>query len=423
MRRLFGLLGLAFMAAGTGCDYEKEASGGEATMTAERLLGNPAIRAISYSGWRTTERADELTPSMEELKEDLRLMDAMGIRLLRTYNTQVYPQFALLMQAIRELREEEEGFEMYVMLGAWIQCKGAYTASPDHSIEDAATNAAEIERAIELAAEYPEIIKIIAVGNEAMVTWQAHYVPPDVILKWVNVVREARAEGKISPDLWVTTSDNWAALGGETTYRNDTLVELLQALDYVSLHTYAFHDTYYQKTFAWAKEEESVLGISEQRARAVQRALQHQVEQVAAVRDYMDGLGIDSEIHIGETGWASQDDSHYGPEGTAAADEYTYKLFHDAVRVWTVEAGMSCFYFQAFDEPWKSSTPGGSESHFGLFTNEGKAKAVIWHLVDAGVFDGLGRNGQPVSKTFDGDVDALMATVLPPRHIKHEPAQ
>ena len=38
-------------------------------------------------------------------------------------------------------------------------------------------------------------------------------------------------------------------------------------------------------------------------------------------------------------------------------------------------SNMSCFYFEAFDEPWKDAhNKGGSENYFGLFTVDGKAK-------------------------------------------------
>ncbi|NDV61502.1 glycosyl hydrolase family 17 [Puniceicoccales bacterium CK1056] len=392
-----------------------------AEVTAAQILGNPDYRAISFSAWRTTERSDELASTVEELKEDLRLIHAMGIRIFRTYNTQRYPQVAHTLQAIEELREEDPDFEMYVMLGAWIQCAGVYSDSADHSRGDTEFNRLEIERAIELAQAYPEVVKIIAVGNEAMVTWQPHHVAPGIILNWVNVLREARADGRLSKDLWITTSDNWAALGGEESYHNDDLLELLRAVDYVSLHTYAFHDSYYKPTFEWAVEGDAGLPVVEQRKRAVARSIAHQKSELEAARAYMTENGIHKQIHIGETGWATRDDSHYGPEGTKVADEYTSKLFHDAMREWTDSAGISCFYFQAFNEPWKSSTPDGSESHFGLFTNEGQAKAVIWDLVDAGVFEGLGRNGNPVTKTFDGDMDRLLDTVEAPVIFKFVP--
>ena len=77
---------------------------------------------------------------------------------------------------------------------------------------------------------------------------------------------------------------------------------------------------------------------------------------------------------------------------------------------------MSCFYFEAFDEPWKDAqNTGGSENYFGLFTVDGKAKYVLWDLVDQGVFDGLTRGGKPITKTSNGNKEALLLEVeLPP---------
>ncbi|HRF41861.1 MAG TPA: hypothetical protein PK198_23870, partial [Saprospiraceae bacterium] len=78
-------------------------------------------------------------------------------------------------------------------------------------------------------------------------------------------------------------------------------------------------------------------------------------------------------------------------------------------------AGITCFYFEAFDEQWKdAANPGGSENHFGLFNLQAQAKYMIWDLVDAGVFKGLTRDGQPITKTFNGDKDAVMKTVKAP---------
>ena len=86
------------------------------------------------------------------------------------------------------------------------------------------------------------------------------------------------------------------------------------------------------------------------------------------------------------------------------------------MRVWTKAEGISCFYFEAFDEPWKGGeNPGDSEKHFGLFTVEGKAKYALWDAVDQGIFEGLTRNGNTISKTYNGNQEALMAEVkLPP---------
>ncbi|HKL91171.1 MAG TPA: hypothetical protein VJ880_08315, partial [Allomuricauda sp.] len=90
---------------------------------------------------------------------------------------------------------------------------------------------------------------------------------------------------------------------------------------------------------------------------------------------------------------------------------------------WTAEAGVSCFYFEAFNEPWKDShNPKGSENHFGLFTVDGKAKYTLWEMVDQGVFKGLTRNGNTITKTYNGDLNALMDQVfVPPTHEEMKP--
>ena len=86
------------------------------------------------------------------------------------------------------------------------------------------------------------------------------------------------------------------------------------------------------------------------------------------------------------------------------------------MRKWTAEKGISCFYFEAFDEIWKDApNPGGSENHFGLFTIDGKAKYALWDLVDDGVFKGLGRGKSPITKTYNGNKDSLLLEVhVPP---------
>lgn len=387
--------------------------------TALTILGDNDYPGMAYSGHRKIVRSVENTPTIEETKEDLRILSAMGIKILRTYNTTIFPHSERTLQAIRELKTEDPDFEMYVMLGAWMQCKNAFGEGVDHTLEDAELNQQEIEKAISLASEYPEVVKIIAVGNEAMVTWQAHFVPAATILKWVMVVKEARADGRIPNTTLVTTSDNWAALGGEESYHNPDLAELLKQIDFLSLHTYAFHDTYYNKILQWAPlDEEMDLSREDQVAKGVQRAITLQKNQHAAARKYLQELGLEKDIHIGETGWASLDNSHYGDEGTCAASEYTAKLVYDATRQWASENNLTCFYFEAFDEPWKSNGTEGSEGHFGLFTVDGQAKYALWDLVDSGTFDGLSRGGNPVTKTHDGAVSVLHDKLKSPRYLK-----
>jgi exo-beta-1,3-glucanase (GH17 family) len=384
------------------------------TITAENILGNSDYQAISYGGYRTNTRDDQ--PTIDELKEDMLLLAAMDIKLLRTYNTH-FAQATNLLEAIRQLNQEDDDFEMYVMLGAWINCKGAFTAEPDHSLEDELANKQEINRAVELQKKYPEIVKIIAVGNEAMVHWAtSYYVEPGVILKWVNYLQNLKKEGELSKDLWITSSDNFASWGGGSAdYHNPDLEKLVQAVDFISMHTYPMHDTHYQPAFWGVEADEQSLDRKEQIRLAMDRALNYAQMQFQSTSDYIHSIDKTKPIHIGETGWASFSAGKYGIDGSKACDEYKEALYYKAMRNWTNNDNIACFYFEAFDESWKDAlNPGGSENHFGLFTIDGKAKYVLWEQVDKGVFKSLGRNGNPVTKTYNGDLDKLMEDVANP---------
>ncbi|MBR9845868.1 MAG: glycosyl hydrolase family 17 [Algicola sp.] len=385
-------------------------------MTAKDILGNPEYVAISYGGYRKKSRDSQ--PTIQELKDDLKLLSAMGIKVLRTYNVQPdLPHASNVLRAIDALKKEDANFEMYVMLGAWIDCLNAWTDQPvNHDIESP-NNAGEIERAVALANKYPDIVKVIAVGNEAMVKWAtSYYVQPEVILKWVNHLQQLKKENKLPKDLWVTSSDDFASWGGgETSYHVQDLNNLIKAVDYISMHTYPYHNTHYNPEFWGIPESEDDLSDIEKINSAMKRAIEFSKRQFDSVNNYMKSLGVNKPVHIGETGWATVSGGFYGPNGSKATDEYKQGLYYNLTREWTNKAGVSCFYFEAFNEQWKDAEhPNGSENHFGLFTIEGKAKYPIWELVDKGIFKGLTRNGNPITKTYNGDFNALMNDVLVP---------
>lgn len=385
-------------------------------LTAADILGNPKYLAISYGGYR--EKSREIQPTIAQLKEDLKLMHAMGIRILRTYNVQPkLPHAANILEAIHQLKQEDKSFEMYVMLGAWIDCLNAWTdKAPDHNIESP-ENEGEIARAVALANKYPDIVKVIAVGNEAMVKWAtSYYVQPDVILKWVNHLQNLKKEGKLSKDLWITSSDDFSSWGGgDESYRVKALEDLIKAVDYVSMHTYPYHYSHYANEFWKIPENDKNLSDIEKIDNAMLRALEKSKELYKSVSDYVKSIDSTKTIHIGETGWATTSSGHYGENGSRATDEYKQGLYYKHLREWTNKQGISCFYFEAFDEQWKdAANPLGSENHFGLINLKGEAKYPIWDLVDNGTFKGLTRNGKAITKTFGGDKKELMKTVLVP---------
>ena len=420
MKKLFPILIIALAAlAVVSCNPKPSATG----KTAADILGSPDYLAISYGGYRDTTR--DIQPTIPQLKEDMKILSAMGIKVVRTYNVHL-DEAANLLEAIRQLKNDDPEFEMYVMLGAWIDCRNAWTTLPDRiRNEESPRNETEIRRAVELTRQYPEIVKILAVGNEAMVHWAwDYYVEPAIILKWVNHLQNLKKEGELPATLWITSSDNYASWGGGgSEYHLEDLNELIKAVDYISMHTYPMHETHYSPEFWGIPESQEDLQDLVKIDSAMSRAMDYAIAQYESVKAYMASLGVDKPIHIGETGWATVSNEHYGDSGSRATDEYKSAAFYRMMREWTNAKGISCFWFEAFDEPWKSAAnPLGSENHFGLINIQAQAKYALWDMVDAGIFEGLTRDGKTVSKTFDGDSVPLMQQVKVPPTLRETAA-
>ncbi len=386
-------------------------------ITAEKLLGNTEYQGICYGGYRTQTR--EKQPTINEIKEDLRILSALNIKVIRTYNVH-YEEAANILKAITELKKENPKFEIYVMLGVWIDCKNAWTKlQPIHN-EESERNTVEIEEAVRLTNNYPEIVKIISVGNEAMVKWATnYYVTPNIILKWVKHLQNLKQENKLPNQVWITSSDNFASWGGHSAdYHVEDLKQLIKAVDYISMHTYPMHDTHYNPVFWGIKESELQLTDKDKIDAVMLRARDYANSQYENVINYMKSIGENKPVHIGETGWATASNEMYGNDGSKATDEYKSGLYYNLMREWSNKNNISCFYFEAFDENWKdSANPLGSENHFGLINLQNQAKFAIWDKVDKGIFNGLTRNGKPIVKTYNGDKNALWQDVKVPNTI------
>ncbi|NRD21277.1 glycosyl hydrolase family 17 [Winogradskyella eckloniae] len=385
-------------------------------VSAKDILGNSDYLAMSYGGYREKNR--DLQPTLSQLKEDIKILSAMGVKVLRTYNVH-FAHAENVLKAITELKKEDATFEMYVMLGIWIDCKNAFNwevGEPIHS-EESERNPIEVKTAVELAKQYPNIVKILAVGNEAMVKWAtSYYVEPAIILKWVNHLQGLKKSGELPADLWITSSDDFSSWGGgDASYHTEELEQLANAVDYISMHTYPYHQSHYNSGFWEVPENEADLSEKEQVDKAMLRAMNFAKAQYDSVSNYMASIGVSKPIYIGETGWASVSNGHYGKNGSRATDEYKQGLYYKHMREWTNKANISCFYFEAFDEQWKDGqNPLGSENHFGLINLNSEAKYPLWQMVDEGVFEGLTRDGKPITKTYDGNLEMLMKTVLVP---------
>ena len=76
-------------------------------MTAQKLLGNVHYQGICYGGYRTSTR--DVEPTVAEIKDDLKILAAMNIKFVRTYNVH-HKEVAHLLEAITELKKEDAHF-------------------------------------------------------------------------------------------------------------------------------------------------------------------------------------------------------------------------------------------------------------------------------------------------------------------------
>jgi exo-beta-1,3-glucanase (GH17 family) len=260
----------------------------------------------------------------------------------------------------------DNNLDIKVQLGVWISW---YTSTATKAEIDAvlAENQAEIARAISLATNpsYKDMILTVSVGNETMVDWSGLKVPPATMAGYIEQVRS----GITQP---VTTDDNWEFYSGKnesnTPYETKTILDVI---DFACIHTYALADS------PWGVWDWKQLGVAEGQARAdamMAAALASTKEDYTDVKNYFDKEGYKLPIAIGETGWKS------APSGgeTMRAHPVNQKMYYDALFNWvnparTTTGPVACFYFEAFDEPWK-----GGDDMWGLFTVGRKAKYVIW---------------------------------------------
>src|SRR5210317_1582569 len=71
-------------------------------LTAKEILGNPNYLAVSYGGYR--HRDHDIEPTIDDLKEDMRILFKMGIKIVRTYKVH-FPHAANVLKAITQLKE------------------------------------------------------------------------------------------------------------------------------------------------------------------------------------------------------------------------------------------------------------------------------------------------------------------------------
>ncbi len=310
----------------------------DARQSPEDLLSGE-VMAIAYSGFREGQHPDRgdgaKNPSDEEILEDLNLLIAHDFGLIRLYDAG--ENSVTTLELI-----EEHNLPIKVLLGMWLQAEisnhegCAWLDEPIPDSELAANtllNAAEVQRGIDLANKFHDIVVAVSVGNEALVDWNDHMVSLDSVIAYVRQVKAAIEQP-------VTVADNyewWISDGAP----------LAAELDFLGIHTYP----------AWEDK-------------TIDEAMPYTIENI----DRVVAALPDKPIAILEAGWATVAIEF----GDRASEEKQARYYRELAQ-WAEQTNTTVFFFEAFDEPWKGNpdAPLGAEKHWGIFNADRTPKLVV----------------------------------------------
>jgi len=297
-------------------------------------------KAICYSGFRSGQHPDRgdgaVNPSYEEVLEDLQIItEVMNYKLIRVYDCGENSE--MVLNVIKENK-----LDIKVLLGVWLKaelsnhetCEWLTEPIPEEELrQNKLLNLDEIEKGINLANKFKNVIVAVNVGNEALVDWNDHKVNTDTIISYVKHVQKAIQQP-------VTVADNykwWADHGAE----------LASVVDFVSLHIYP----------VWEGKN-------------INEGMSYSIENFEEVRKAL----LNSKFVITEAGWPSVA-SEFGER----ASEEKQQQYYEEFMAWSKKMNITCFWFEAFDEDWKGNPDDmmGAEKHWGLYTVDRKPKKVM----------------------------------------------
>lgn len=297
-------------------------------------------RALCYSGFREGQQPGGIFPAYDEVKEDLLILHEHW-KYLRLYDCDQHAETVL-----KVIRNEKLDFK--VMLGAFIDAEmnnfncpwGGGVYSEKQLKKNILKNRKQIEKLIEWANAYPDIIFSLSVGNEACVDWTDHYVPECRVIEFVKMVKQNARQP-------VTFCENYVPW----LYKLD---KLAKEVDFISIHTYPVWEyKHINEALAYSREN--------------YHSVKHKFPKIPVV--------------ITEAGWATNSNGRgINPENVN--QEYQ-KIYYEMLMDWVDDENILTFFFEAFDESWKGSPePLEPEKHWGLFHIDRTPKLAVKSLFE-----------------------------------------
>ncbi|HQW43312.1 MAG: glycosyl hydrolase [Chitinophagaceae bacterium] len=298
-------------------------------------FGFPVAKAICYSGFRDGQQPGGVSPSYDEVKDDLLILQK-NWKYLRLYDCDTHAETVL--QVI-----SKENFDFKIMLGAFIEAEmnnfgcpwGGGVYEEEQLVANRKKNEERIQKLIDWANKFPDIIFSLSVGNEACVDWTDHYVPVKRVIEFVRRVKKSSKQP-------VTFCENYVPWLSK-------LKPLTAEVDFISIHTYP----------VWEYKH-----------------IHEAIEYTRANYEAVLNLYPEIPVVITEAGWATNSNGRgIQPEQVNEENQKTY--FEDLMN-WSEKNKVLTFFFEAFDEAWKgSSDPNEPEKHWGLFHTDRTPKIAM----------------------------------------------
>ncbi|MCK0208456.1 beta-1,6-glucan synthase [Starkeya koreensis] len=265
------------------------------------LAAGEKLPCVSYAPFRPGQDpftpASDITPA--QVDDDLARL-AKITNCVRTYSS---TQASL--DSVPELARKHG---LAVLLGIWIA-------------RDPVANRAEIDRAVQLAQQNPDVVKAVIVGNEVLLRGEQSSNDIAAFLKEVK--------GKLPPGVEVTYADVW-----EFWERNRGLAD---SVDFVTVH---------------------ILPFWEDLPVAAEKSVAH----LGEIREHVGEMFAGKEILIGETGWPSEGRMR---EGALPSPSNQARVIQELLAL-AKEKGYRLNVIEAFDQPWKRQLEGTVGGHWGF---------------------------------------------------------
>jgi len=212
-------------------------------------------------------------------------------------------------------------------------------------------NERQIENLIQIAKQNLSHVKGLIVGNEVLLR---NDLSEQKLIEFITRVKSSTSLPVASAEIWKDWFDH---------------PQLAQAVDILFVHIYPYWD-----------------GV----------AVEEGANYILNRWNELKAKYPTKKMVIGETGWPSKGDKR----GNAIPSEENQKKYFSDFITMAESNKIDYFYFEIFDENWKSKLEGTAGGYWGLFNSDGSPKPLLKELIPEQARNGISRPPRKVSPTM-----------------------